>query len=80
MSDFADKARTVEAIKTDIRDAAKRLHPTHEAEALREVEAFAGKEAAAAEERNDRDGVPETPRDVAHLDDDGDFVHGRPAL
>lgn len=46
-------------VKKEVAWATNHLHPTKKAEALRDIEAWAGDEAKAQEDKNERDGVPE---------------------
>lgn len=62
------KPRALKVSQGDIEYRFKGMHPTHEAEAYREVEKWAGEKAAECEERNDRDGVPELPRVGSDVD------------
>lgn len=70
---YPNKTNRTDQVKDIVQGNLEDLHPTDEAQAYREVEAWAGKRAADCEERNDRDGVPERP-EIAELDDDGDYV------
>ena len=56
---YTDKTDRVEKIKDLIKSGREDLHPQDHAEACREIEIFAGKEANRQQETNDEQGVPE---------------------
>lgn len=64
MEDYAK--RRIKYIKDQLQQELDEvaLHPTDSAKAFRDIESYAGEKARIQEEKNERDGVPERPKEV----------------
>lgn len=64
MNEFRDKDAAIDCARRDIRAEFSDLHPVDRVDAYRTIEKEAGRAATRLAETNDREGVPEHPRDI----------------